>query len=351
MHQPKKKLRDALSTASSVTRLNKNFPYWVCLLLITVALPAFSACSEPFIPDTPDESALLAIYNATVGEEWDKDSKWLTNTPLGKWYGVTVDSNGRVTELRLGDNGLDGVIPPEVGNLEELEHLDLGTNHGLIGGIPPELGKLARLKHLDLGYIGLYGRIPPELSDLASLEHLNLSGNNLSEGIPPELGNLSGLRHLDLSRNNLLTSTRMGGVPSTNPALDGGSYTGSNDPRTRTIPPELGNLSMLEHLNLRDSSLTGTIPPTLGNLAQLEHLDLGENSLSGRIPPTLGNLSNLKYLRVGTTTVYVMGFPQSGAKNKFVGCIPQSLWSVESHDLGFTKLLPCDPFNSTLGEN
>ena len=93
--------------------------------------------------------------------------------PIGEWFGVTTDDNGRVTELRLGDNQLSGEIPPELGNPVYLaEMLDLGGNQ-LSGEIPPELGNLAKLQLLWLGSNQLSGEIPPELGNLGKLQLLD----------------------------------------------------------------------------------------------------------------------------------------------------------------------------------
>lgn len=43
------------------------------------------------------------------------------------------------------DNNFSGTIPPEIGNLVELEALNLHTNN-LEGTIPPEIGNLTNLK-------------------------------------------------------------------------------------------------------------------------------------------------------------------------------------------------------------
>ena len=48
-----------------------------------------------------DREALVALYNATGGPNWRNNHNWLSNAPLGQWYGVTTDSSGRVTELDL----------------------------------------------------------------------------------------------------------------------------------------------------------------------------------------------------------------------------------------------------------
>ena len=72
---------------------------------------------------------------------------WLSDAP--KWYGVSTDINGRVTELSLSGNQLTGAIPAELGSLANLETLVLSRNQ-LTGAIPAELGRLANLVVLDL---------------------------------------------------------------------------------------------------------------------------------------------------------------------------------------------------------
>ena len=57
------------------------------------------------------------------------------------------------------------------------------------------------------------------------------------------------------------------------------------------IPPELGNLSSLQSLNLQRNQLSGEIPPELSKIDSLQRLDLGQNyQLSGCIPSALLNI-------------------------------------------------------------
>ena len=142
-------------------------------------------------PET-DREALVALYHATGGPHWNSNDKWLSDVPVSEWFGVTTDDNGRVTELRLSENLLSGEIPPELGNLANLEGLRLNDNW-LSGEIPPELGNLANLAGLGLHDNRLIGEIPPELGNLARLTVLSLRGNQLSGEIPRELGNLAKL--------------------------------------------------------------------------------------------------------------------------------------------------------------
>ncbi|KAL7194629.1 hypothetical protein ACSBR1_034957 [Camellia fascicularis] len=60
-----------------------------------------------------------------------------------------------------------------------------------------------------------------------------------------------------------------------------------NFSRNRLIGPmlaEIGDLKLLESLDLSKNQLSGGIPISLSNLNFLSHLDLSDNNLSGRIP-------------------------------------------------------------------
>ena len=61
-------------------------------------------CDNPYIlspSSVTDKQALIALYNATDGPNWNYSDYWLTDAPIWAWYGVTVDAEGRVTELDL----------------------------------------------------------------------------------------------------------------------------------------------------------------------------------------------------------------------------------------------------------
>ena len=143
----------------------------------TTAPPAASGSAET------DREALVALYNATDGENWPLNEKWLSDAPLGEWYGVTTLDDGRVTGLNLGTNGLSGEIPPELGSLSNLTYLYLDTND-LSGEIPAELGSLSNLRTLGLSYNDLSGEIPAELGSLSNLLLLELDNNDLSGCVP-----------------------------------------------------------------------------------------------------------------------------------------------------------------------
>ncbi len=274
-----------------------------------------------------DRDALVALYDATGGPDWTESQNWLTEAALGEWHGVETDSEGRVTALRLQNNGLAGRIPAELAHLSALRELSIWNNN-LSGPIPPELGNLRNLTNLTLWNSGLSGTIPPELGNLAELRNLVLAGNGLTGSIPAELGNLANLTSLGLDDNAL-----EGPIPpelGSLAALE--SLTLSQNELTGSIPPELGSLSSLRELHLGSNDLTGSIPPVLGTLGELRTLILSDNDLTGSLPPELGSLGTLFYLTL--------------AENNLTGPIPPELGALASirylilADNGLTGAIP-----------
>ena len=212
----------------------------------------------------PDRDVLGVLYNDTDGDNWEDSSNWLTDQPMGDWYGVGTDYTGRVTSLSLEGNQLTGAIPGQLGNLSNLTLLDLDDNQ-LAGAIPDELGNLSNLRWLDLRGNQLTGTIPTQLGNLSNLWRLYLDDNQLTGTIPTQLGNLSNLTSLSLRDNQL----------------------------TGTIPDELGNLTKLTWVRLDGNQLTGTIPAQLGNLTDLTVLALHDNQLTGEFPDSLTRLTQL----------------------------------------------------------
>ena len=241
-----------------------------------------------------DRRVLVALYNATDGPNWQYNEGWLSDEPLGNWAGVETDPHtGRVTVLRLVANGLNGQIPPELGDLAGLKTLDLFRNR-LTGRIPAELGNLVNLEILKLLENELSGTIPAELGRLHKLETLDLLFNKLSGKIPAELGNLVNLEKLELSENEL-----SGTIPAELGRLSNLETIGlANNRLSDELPPELGSMSNLRSLYFTGNRITGSIPSTFGRLGKLQDLVLSDNLISGELPPELGSMSNLRSLHL-----------------------------------------------------
>jgi len=120
----------------------------------------------------------------------------LANLPKLQEIDITMDKEpipstvGKVTQIRKLKIRYPTVyntyynIPNEIGNLVNLEELDLSDSN-FEGNIPKEFGKLVNLKILDLHTNHLQGYVPYEFKNLKNLEYLNLSGNILKGFVPP----------------------------------------------------------------------------------------------------------------------------------------------------------------------
>lgn len=81
-------------------------------------------------------NALIAIYNATDGDNWKNNTNWCSDKPLDTWYGVHTLFP---LDLGLGYNGLYGTLPKEVAILmDDARFMTFGDN-GLHGKIPKEI--------------------------------------------------------------------------------------------------------------------------------------------------------------------------------------------------------------------
>ncbi len=243
-----------------------------------------------------DRNALIEFYKATGGAEhwdvkWPVDSEPLED-PISGWHGVTT-AEDRVVGLDLTGNGLNGSIPGDaLGRLANLRSLSLNDNH-LSGPIPTELGYLSALRTLYVGgnpmlhrYAGpagpiTVGCIPAGLKDVRH----------------GDLDEFRGELNIDYCDHDLVHSDRAalvelykaaGGVGWPNQA-----NWNTNEPIKDWHGVTTDAYSRVTALNLTGNRLSGKIPEQLGRLTELRLLVLRENGLTGSLPDELGRLTNL----------------------------------------------------------
>ncbi len=170
----------------------------------------------------------------------------------------------------------------------------------------------------------------------------------MSGDIPSELGRLTNLKRLNLRQNQIAGEILADLGSLTNLRylwMDGNRLSGG-------IPHELSNLYNLRRLNLASNQLSGEIPAELGSLAALRELNLSSNQLTGPVPASLGNLSNLAVLQLSEnrlsgeipaslgnlTDLVILRL----APNQFTGCVPAGLRDVADNDLNELGLPYCD---------
>ncbi|CAL5406703.1 unnamed protein product [Camellia sinensis] len=113
-----------------------------------------------------------------------------------------------LVDLALGGNNLSGTIPKQVLTLSSLLNLYLHDNH-LVGSIQLEIGNLINLEQLDVSRNMLSGKIPNTLGSCVKLRFLYIQSNNFWGTLPSSLSYLRDylegfvfLQKLDLSFND-----------------------------------------------------------------------------------------------------------------------------------------------------
>ncbi|KAL3729743.1 hypothetical protein ACJRO7_026823 [Eucalyptus globulus] len=193
--------------------------------------------------------------------------------------------------LEMQGNNISGNIPFEIGNLNKLKHLDLGHNE-LSGQIPESFGNLRMLIQLYLDNNNFRGSIPSSLKNCQNLLLMNLSTNNLSGYVPPEIMGLSSLSiYLDLSRNSII-----GSLPEEVGKLQNlGELRLDGNRLSQQIPSSIGSCISMERLYVQDNFFEGPLPSIMSSMRGLQVLNVSNNQLSGQIPKFLEslNLTNL----------------------------------------------------------
>ncbi|XWS37728.1 hypothetical protein CRYUN_Cryun19dG0069900 [Craigia yunnanensis] len=267
----------------------------------------------PVASSLKDEGKALISIKASFSNvanvllDWDD----VHNADFCSWRGVFCDNISlSVVSLNLSNLILGGEISPAIGDLRNLQSIDLEGNK-LTGQIPDEIGNCGSLFHLDLSDNLLHGDIPFSISKLKQLEFLNLKSNQLSGPIPSTLTQIPNLKTLDLARNQLT-----GEIPRLiywNEVLQ---YLGlRGNMLTGTLSPDMCQLTGLWYFDVRGNDLTGSIPDSIGNCTSFEILDISYNQITGEIPYNIG------FLQVATLSLQ---------GNKLTGKIPEVIGLMQA---------------------
>ena len=171
-------------------------------------VPTATATPTPSGTAASDRAALIAFYNSMDGPNWKNNTNWLSDKPIGDWYGITTDNGGRVIGIAISYNDLNGQIPLQFGELAALEELELNGNDA----DNPDLSALSDLLQLRVLSLG-DGRISDlsALMDLPRLKDLILYANKISDVSP--LLSVRHLEYLSLQRNPLSGSSVYTHIP------------------------------------------------------------------------------------------------------------------------------------------
>jgi Leucine-rich repeat (LRR) protein len=111
---------------------------------------------------------------------------------------------------------LSGELRPSLMKLKSLRHLDLSFNTFKEIPVPKFFGSLVNLQYLNLSNAGFVGLIPPHLGNLSNLQSLDLTSDDLQvENLQWVVGLVS-LKHLNMDKVDLSLVTGINWVSALN---------------------------------------------------------------------------------------------------------------------------------------
>ncbi|KAH9677430.1 hypothetical protein KPL71_025371 [Citrus sinensis] len=339
--------------------------------------PRVADCSNNTTIRCIDEEreALLSFKQSLVDEHgflssWGSEDN---KSDCCEWIGVYCrNKTHHVYALDLQDGSLKlkgTILSPSLRKLQHLTYLDLSDND--FSGIPIAdfIGSLSsKLRHLDLGWAGFAGSVPPQLGNLSNLQYLNLGYNDLLSvgNLLHWLYHLSSLRYLHLGHNNLsnsndwplvvyklssLTTLILEGcdLPPFFPSADDPLHLNSSkslefldlseNNLTSSVYPWLFNVSSnLVELGLSSNLLQGSIPDAFEHMVSLQTLFLYSNELEGGIPKFFGNMCCLNELVLCSNQLTGQLF--EFIQNLSCGCAKNSLESLDLSANAVTGPIP-----------
>ena len=366
--------------------MKKVFLSMVAGLFVAIIM---SSCGGAPAKQLTDKEILVKIYETLNGPNWkgSQSDNWLSEKPIGKWGGVTVNDSGRVVSLRIQGDSVRGLIPAEIKGLTELEQLYIyARSYEVANVLPAEIGKLAKLEILALTaysksnddrpvlpdlstlgelkslfvsgfggaipeYIaklsnlkilqieGFEGNIPESICELSNLEQLTLrSGFQPEEGVPACIGRLSKLNSLVIDYNTGIA----GDIKQPNAKFPESIWdlTNLNNLFVRSLSnaggpipgDKVAKMTNLKSITIMNCGFTGPIPAELFASGKLTGLSIYKNNLTGSIPAEIGNCPNLSIVRLN--------------QNQLTGNIPAELAKCEKlnlFDLSGNQLSPNIP--------
>ena len=184
----------------------------VCLFFVLMALSLSlelpNLNSETLTCNPDDLRALSSFSNClestTPGWNWNS-----TYSPgCCTWTGVTCDNSTgfgrRVVGLELGSKRLVGKICGSLADLNQLRVLNFSHNF-LEGSLPDDLFNLQNIEIIDIGNNAFVGSINIKgmCTISTKIRVLNFSHNYFSGEVPKDLANCTSLQHLSSDENSL----------------------------------------------------------------------------------------------------------------------------------------------------
>ena len=285
-----------------------------------------------------DSLALVALFNATDGENWTV--RWNLKRPMRTWQQVQVDEidgEMRVTKVMPAGFGLKGTIPEDIKYMDKLRYFSVEKNK-ISGTFPEFFCNMEQLELLNLAQNNFQGEVPAKLFDLPKLIYLVLKGNRFSGRLPENIGNCKSLQTMEIQVNDFegeiprsfsqliklryvqVGANRFSGELPDFSAMDsliGVEFSGTAEFKTELLPqadeqslerrvwvkggftgpaPHFKNKPLLEKVLIYENNLTSS--PKFTNCPKLKQLYTGNNPIGTLDPSVTQDMPELEILQV-----------------------------------------------------
>ena len=250
------------------------------------------------------EQKALIDFKSGLMDPNNRLSSWKGNNYC-YWHGIGCENGtGFVVSIDLRnpyppDNeygnesymNLSGVISPSLIKLKYLKYLDLSFNSFKAIPIPQFFGSMKNLIYLNLSNCGFIGTIPSNLGNLSNLQSLDLSSKYTYYN---EFEYSSDLFIKDIEWMTNLVSVKHLGANYVNLSMVGSQWI-----------EVLNKLPILTELHLRHCSLFGSIPsPSFVNLTSLAVIAISSNEFNSMFPEWLLNVSSLESIDISSNDLH-----------------------------------------------
>ncbi|XP_034710528.1 receptor-like protein EIX2 [Vitis riparia] len=252
------------------------------------------------IPDTIGNMVLLSHLDLshnqlqgfipdTVGNMVSLENLYLFQNHLQGEIPKSLSNLCNLQELELERNNLSGQLTPDFVACanDTLEILSLWDNQ-FSGSVPALIG-FSSLRELRLDFNQLNGTLPESVGQLANLQYLDIASNLLQGTISEaHLFNLSQLSYLDLSSNALTFNMSLEWVP----PFQLYSLRLASCKLGPRFPSWLRTQNQLSELDISNSEISDVLPDWFWNVTStVNTLNISNNQINGTLP----NLPQLPY--------------------------------------------------------
>ncbi|KAJ9678941.1 hypothetical protein PVL29_020986 [Vitis rotundifolia] len=257
------------------------------------------------IPDTVGKMALISHLDLscnqlqgsipdTVGNMVSLEKLSLSLNHLQGEIPKSLSNLCNLQALELDRNNLSGQLALDFVACanDTLERLSLSDNQ-FSGSVPALIG-FSSLRELHLDFNQLNGTLPESVGQLGNLQSLDIASNSLQGTISEaHLFNLSQLSYLDLSFNSLTFNMSLEWVP----PFQLNSLQLASCKLGPRFPSWLRTQNWLNKLDISNSEISDVLPDWFWNVTSIVHnLSISNNRINGTLPNLSSKFGSLSYI-------------------------------------------------------